>query len=135
MSHCRTCARLPLRLRGPDDVARFARQCVADGTAPVPSLIVIALDDELATNEFAVNADCVSQMFLSVDELVRVAARLDSDALALVEIRSDPVAAPSLIEAREFTALTDECAKCDLLILDCLVVIGHHWWSLREVSD
>lgn len=135
MSHCTTCAtcaRLPLRLRGPAAVAEFARACEVDGVATGPGVLVIALDDEFWTDGFSVSYDSSAYLDLSVDDLLRVADVLDTDMLVLAEIRSGKPDVPDTDEISTFRTLVREC-RPDLLLLDCIVVTDHDHWSIDKL--
>ncbi|MEX1006452.1 MAG: JAB domain-containing protein [Acidimicrobiia bacterium] len=121
------------RLRGPDDVARFIARCVQDDTSVDPALIVLGIDRECWIVGGAVNNDRVSHNLLNPRELVQLRDEIDAEALVLVEIRGGEPTAPELVEADQFRIFADACESAGVMLLDCLVVCRHHWWSLREL--
>jgi hypothetical protein len=121
------------RLRGPDDVARFIKRCVQDDTTARPGLIIFGLDRECWITGGAANNDRVSHTLLRSREMTLLREECRADALVLVEIRGGEPIVPELGEARDFRALAGACETAGVLLLDCIVVCGHHWWSLQEL--
>jgi DNA repair protein RadC len=123
----------PPRLRGPDDVARFIKRCVGNETEGRPGLIIFGLDRECWITGGAVNNDRVSHTLLRPREMTLLREECKADALVLVEIRGGRPKAPELVEAHQFRMLAEACEPVGVVLVDCLVVCRHHWWSLREL--
>jgi len=127
--------RLPHTFTKAGDLARFAKVVWADDQPIEPLLLVVGLDTEGRLHNLAVNNEHTSQMMLAVDEMLTVAVGLEASALALIEIRTEGVIEPDPLEVETFMDLADDCAARGLLLLDCVVSVGHRWWSLRSLAS
>ncbi len=123
-----------MRLRGPDDVARFVRQGL-DGHVPhQPEVLVLGLDQERRICGVALNDGRASLRDLTVNELVLLGEEFATEALVVVELLTGEPDVPSAGEVASFDGLAAECDRAGLILLDCLAVSSHRWWSFRELA-
>jgi hypothetical protein len=71
---------------------------------------------------------------LSADQLIGIAAELRATALVLVTFVEDDRLAPTEADIARFEGLRLECADEGICLLDQLLMSGHRWRSVREVS-
>jgi hypothetical protein len=119
-------------VRGADDVVALVRQLVPDRN--VEGMLVVGLDHERRLCGVAVNGRHRALSFVKVWELEALAAELDAHALVVAVFPRFERAAPSEHEVRAFVDLRDRARRARLSLNDCLIVCGHRWWSLRELS-
>jgi hypothetical protein len=124
---------IPRRFRGADDVARFVRAVFgADDAARLErGLLVIGIDEHDELVGVAVQSQRFTARELRAHELRDVAAELSAVALVVAQIEAPDEPVPGLEEALDFVVLASECEDLGTLLLDCVVISGHRWWSLR----
>ena len=71
---------------------------------------------------------------MKVWELVDLAAELDARSLVLARFPKGRLRVPSAHEAEAFVALAARAARAHVVLLDCLVMRAHQWWSLVDLA-
>lgn len=133
MTGARNRSSAPLRFRGPDDVARFARRCGVGSTGGEGAL-VFGLDTDYRLTGAGVSSVHGSLSMIEVDHLVALADELGAAALVLVVFDPGRASAPSVFEAHHLDLLAGQCREVGVLLLDGIVMSGHRWWSLAELA-
>jgi len=126
----------PDRVRTPADFAQLIRAMLAPNKAPIPVPLLLALgvDGEHILCGFGVQDDAETVADLRVDKLKALAAELGAVVLVLAHVLPPGSAVPGADAAREFSAIAEACHRADLLLVDCVVVRGGRWWSLRSLA-
>jgi hypothetical protein len=83
----------------------------------------------------ALNPQHRSAATIQPDHLLGVAHEIAAPALALVVFQSGEPRVPPVYEAHAFEELAARCLLLGLVVVDCIVMRGHHWWSLRERAE
>jgi hypothetical protein len=124
---------LELPVRGANDAVSLLRALVPEGD--VEGMLVVGLDHEQRLCGVGINDRHRALSFVKVWELEALAAELDAHALVVAVFPRVERAVPSEHEVRAFVDLRDRARRARVSLVDCLVVRGHRWWSLRELSD
>ena len=123
---------LQAQIKGADDAIVLVRELV--GSAPMEGMVVVGLDHEQRLCGVGLNPRHRALTWVKVWELADLAAELRASALVIGLFPSGRVRAPSEHEIDAFVDLHERAARAHVVLLDCLVVRGHRWWSLREQS-
>jgi DNA repair protein RadC len=123
---------LQAQVKGADDAVALLRELV--GEAPIDGLLVVGLDAEQRLCGVALDSRHRALSWVKVWELAALAAELDACALVIGSFPSGQPRPPSRHEVDAFVALHARGKQARVLVLDCIVVRGHRWWSLRERS-
>jgi hypothetical protein len=125
-----------LVIRGPADVVSFLSTCGVPRGEPAHVVLGLARDESQVHAHVvcgaAVRAVARPQAPVDADELVELAGELVVGALVLVTIEAGGARAPSRHEIRRFVALRADCAREGVALLDWVVLVERHWWSMRE---
>lgn len=121
----------PPSLRGPDDVARLFRD---RWPADVSGLVVLGLLAERRATGAAYLARSLSHSALDTRVLASCAFELTTPRLVTVWVLGAGHPAPSLLEVDAGVELGERCRSAGLVLVDSIVISGHRWWSLREMS-
>jgi hypothetical protein len=120
---------------GPDDAARLFRSCLKGlelRGESVEGLLVLGLDRSRSVAGVAVNRRHPGLATLAVWELAGLARELDAWALVLGRAAKGRARVPTVYEAHAFADLAARASRAQLLLLDCIVIRTHQWWSLAE---
>jgi len=120
-------------VKGADDAVVLLRELV--GGEPIDGLVVVGLDHERRPCGIAVNPRHRALSWVKVWELAELATESDACALLVGLFPSGRSRAPSPHEVEAFVDLHDRALQARVLLLDCIVVRGRQWWSLREWSE
>jgi DNA repair protein RadC len=123
---------LERRIKGADDAVALLRELVGDD--PVDGLVVVGLDREQRLCGVGLNPRHRALSWVKVWELADLAAELGACALVVGVLPSGVSRAPSRHEVESFLDLYQRLKPAQVLLLDCIVVRGSQWWSLRERS-
>lgn len=123
---------LRAQVKGADDAVALLRELV--GTDPIEGIVVVGLDEEQRLCGVGLNPRHRALSWVKVWELADLAAELGACALVVGLFPSGRSRAPSEHEIGAFVDLHERAIRAQVLVLDCLVVRGHRWWSLRERS-
>ena len=123
---------LQAQVKGADDAIALLRELV--GTDPIEGLVVVGLDGEQRLCGVGLNPRHRALSWVKVWELDDLAAELGACALLIGLLPSGRSRAPSEHEIGAFVDLHERALRARVRVLDCLVVRGHRWWSLRERS-
>jgi DNA repair protein RadC len=123
---------LQSQVRGSDDAIALLRELV--GREPVEGMVVVGLDHEQRLCGVGINRRHRALTWVKAWELVDLAAEFGACALVVGLFPSGRSRAPSEHEIGAFVDLYERAVRAHVLVLDCLVVRGHRWWSLREKS-
>ena len=120
------------RVRGPDAAATLMRVLVCgnhhDGE------FVLALDRSDRFVGYASREGDQAWFPLDAMQLEMIAAELQAEAVVLVTFVDDDRIAPSLADVARYEGLVLECADEGVALLDQLLMSGHRWRSVGEVS-
>jgi hypothetical protein len=119
-------------VRGADDAVALVRALVPDGD--VNGILVVGLDRDRRLCGVGVNPSHRALSFVKVWELEALAEELDACALVIGVFPTGPCRAPSEHELEAFADLYARARRAQVLLFDCIVVRGHRWWSMRELS-
>jgi hypothetical protein len=125
-------SRLLSPVRGADDAVGVVRALVPCGE--VEGMLVVGLDHTRRPCGVGVNPHHRALSFVKVWELEALAEELDAQALVVGLFPSGPVRAPTRHELDAFVDLCTRARRAQVLLFDCVVVRGHRWWSMRELS-
>jgi hypothetical protein len=120
-------------VRGPDDAVSLVRALVPDGE--VEGMLVIGLDEGRRLCGVGVNPHHRALSFVKVWELEAILAELDASALVIGLFPSGSMRAPTRHELDAFVDVCTRARRAQVLVFDCIVVRGHRWWSMRELSE
>ena len=95
---------------------------------------MVGLDRELRLCGVGVNGNHRSLSFVKVWELAALVEQLDASALVVGLVPPGPSRVPSSYAVESFVELCARARRARVTLLDCVVVRGHRWWSLRELS-
>ena len=123
---------LQAKVTDADDAVALLRELVGD--EPVEGLVVVGLDHEQHLCGVGLNERHRGLSWVKVWELVDLAAELEACALVIGLFPTGRSRAPSDYEVRAFVDLAERVGRAQVLLLDCIVVRGHQWWSLRQRS-
>lgn len=131
--HCSTrrSERAP-QVRGPDDAAALMRVLVCDDHHD--GEFVLALDRSDRFVGYASRDGDQPWAPLDAMQLEMIAGELRADAVVLVTFVDDERIAPSLADVARYEGLVLECADEGIALLDQLLMSGHRWRSVGEVS-
>lgn len=125
---------LAARITGPDDAAAVFRHLVANCEGEIEGLLVLGLDADRRLTGVAVNPRHRALSWMKVWELADLAAELEAVALIAGVLAGPRVRVPSEHELASFVDLVQRAGRAGVLLVDCLVLRGHRWWSLAENS-
>jgi hypothetical protein len=120
-------------VRGADDVVALLRALVPDGDAE--GMLVVGLDHEQRLCGVGIDHRHRALSFVKVWELDALAAELDARSVVVAVFPRAGGAVPTEHELRAFADLRERARRAQVSLVDCLVVRGHRWWSLRELSE
>lgn len=123
---------LQSQVKGADDSIALLRELV--GAEPIEGMVVVGLDHEQRLCGVGLNPRHGALTWIKAWELADLAAELGACALVIGLFPSGRFRAPSEHEIATFVDLYERAARAQVLLLDCLVVRGYRWWSLRERS-
>ena len=123
---------LERQIKGADDAVALLRELV--GNDPVDGLVVVGLDHEQRLCGVGINPRHRALSWVKVWELADLAAEIDACALVVGLFPSGVSRAPSRHEVESFVDLYERLKPSQVLLLDCIVLRGSEWWSLRERS-
>ena len=123
---------LERQIKGADDAVALLRELVGDD--PVDGLVVVGLDHEQRLCGVGLNPRHRGLSWVKVWELADLAAELDACALVVGLFPSGVSRVPSQHEVDSFVDLSERLRPAQVLLLDCIVLRGSEWWSLRERS-
>ena len=121
------------RIKCADDAVSLLRELV--GGNPIDGLVVVGLDRKQRWCGVAINPRHRALAWVKVWELADLVAELGACALVVGLFPSGRSRAPSPHEVEAFVDLHERASQARVLLLDCIVVRGHQWWSLRERSE
>ena len=121
------------QVKGAEDAVALLRQLVGDD--PVDGLIVIGLDHEQRLCGVGLNPRHRALSWVKVWELAELAAEFDVCVLVVGLFPPGVSRAPSWHEVDAFVDLYERLKAAQVLLLDCIVLRGDEWWSLRERSE
>ncbi len=125
----------PPRIDGPDDAAAVAQVLVCDEHVVGQLLIGLDREGELCGAAFACPCEvCQDLVRTDAEGLVAVAARVDAVEIVLATYVEPERIAPTAADVARFEGLRVECRALGVELLDQLLMSGHRWRSLREVS-
>lgn len=129
-------ATFPERIRNAADFALFIGAMLAPNPEPfpVPLLLAVGVDDEKLLCGFGIQNDARTVADLRFDGLLLLAEELGAEALLLAHVLPPGSRAPGVRAARQFAMLAEEGDRAGLLLVDCVVVRGDEWWSLRSLA-
>ena len=119
-------------VHGVDEAVALLHELVAE--ASVDGLLVVGLDGDRRPSGVAVNSRHRAVTWLKVWELADLAAELGASALLLGLFAGGPSRPPSQHEIDAFVGLCERARRAQVVLLDCIVVRGERWWSLRARS-
>ena len=123
-------------VRGPEDVVAFLRAC--DVPTTDRSQIVLGLactEDDPHTHGLcgaAVRSGTDAERIIDCDQLVALAEELIVCSLVIATIEPGTPTVPTRRAVEQFVTLRRACADEGVVLLDWIVVTGHHWCSLRD---
>lgn len=123
-------------IRGPQDIVAFLRAC--DVPTEDRSQIVLGLactegdPDRHGLCGAAVRSGADAERSIDCDQLVALAEELVVCSLVVAAIEPGTPSVPSRADVEQFVALRRACAEEGVVLLDWIVVTGHHWCSLRD---
>lgn len=123
-------------IRGPQDVVAFLRAC--EVPTEDRSQIVLGLTctegrpDQHGLCGAAVRSGAAAERGIDCDQLVALAEELVVCSLVVAAIEPGTPKVPSRAEVERFVTLRLACADEGVVLLDWIVVTGHHWCSLRD---
>jgi hypothetical protein len=123
-------------IRGPQDVVAFLRACevpTEDRSQIVLGLACTEDDpDRHGLCGAAVRSGADAEREVDCDQLVALAEELVVCSLVVAAIEPGSPKVPSRAEVAQFVTLRRACADEGVVLLDWIVVTGHHWCSLRD---
>ena len=123
-------------IRGPQDVVAFLRACevpTADRSQIVLGLACTEAEpDKHGLCGAAVRSGEDAARVIDADQLVSIAAELVVCSLVVATVEPGTPRIPSRHEVEQFVTLRRACADEGVVLLDWIVVTGHHWCSLRD---
>ena len=123
-------------IRGPHDVVAFLRAC--DVPTNDRSQIVLGLAcTEVDPGKHglcgaAVRSGTDAARQIDAEQLVSIAAELVVCSLVIATVEPGAPRLPTRREVEQFVTLRRTCADEGVVLLDWIVVTGHHWCSLRD---
>ena len=123
-------------IRGPDDVVAFLRAC--EVPTDDRSQIVLGLacteaePDKHGLCGAAVRSGEDAARVIDADQLVSIAAELVVCSLVVATVEPGTPRVPTRTEVEQFVTLRRACSDEGVVLLDWIVVTGHHWCSLRD---
>ena len=124
---------LERQIKGADDAVALLRKLVGDD--PVDGLVVVGLDHEQRLCGVGLNPRHRALSWVKVWEVADLAAELGACALVVGLFPSGESRAPSQHEIDAFVDLYERLKPAQVLLLDCIVLRGDQWWSLRQRSE
>jgi hypothetical protein len=121
-----------VRIAGPDDAAAVFRELVKE--AAVEGLVVLGLDGHRRPCGVAANPRHRSLSWLKIWELADLVAEFGAHELLIGIFPPGPGRPPSQHEIDVFVGLSERARQAQVVLLDCIVVRGDGWTSLRERS-
>ncbi len=125
--------KLPLRVECSDDVARLVLANLGDDDVREPFVVVLGVDSELSVTAAALNRNRQTHASLTRRDLLLLREEFEAAVVVVVEVGVAGAPGPTHRESREFDAFARDCATAGVTVLDCLVMCGHRWWSLRAL--
>jgi hypothetical protein len=123
-------------IRGPQDVVAFLRACevpTEDRSQIVLGLACTETDpDQHGLCGAAVRSGSDAEREIDCEQLVALAEELVVCSLVVATIEPGTPKVPSRAEVEQFVTLRRACADEGVVLLDWIVVTGHHWCSLRD---
>jgi hypothetical protein len=132
--------RKPPRVRLPeihslDDAIAIIKQLVCDEHTEGQLLLGIDWRLRLCGATFRCPCDrCDDELLSDAADLVAYAEDVDAIELVLVTFVEPGRLAPTAADVARFEGLRVECAADDVELLDHLLISGHRWRSIRELS-
>jgi len=120
------------RIRGADDVARLMQACMGDESWA--GELVLALDWLTRPAGIAVRPTCTDNPTVDAMQLHLLAEEFAASELVLVTFVEPERLAPTPADVARFEGLRVECAEDDVELLDHVLMSGHRWRSIRELS-
>jgi hypothetical protein len=123
-------------IRGPHDVVAFLRAC--EVPTDDRSQIVLGLacseaePDRHGLCGAAVRSGADAERTIDCDQLVALAEELVVCSLVVATIEPGTPSVPTRADVEQFVTLRRACADEGVVLLDWIVVTGHHWCSLRD---
>jgi hypothetical protein len=123
-------------IRGPEDVVAFLRACDVPTTDRAQIVLGLACTEEDPDTHglcgAAVRSGDDADRIIDCDQLVALAEELVVCSLVVSTIEPGAPTVPSRAEVEQFVTLRRACADEGVVLLDWIVVTGHHWCSLRD---
>jgi len=119
-------------IRGPDDAAVVVREVF--GRTRCPRQVLLTLDDGHRLVGLGGRAPESSSGALVASHIVDLVRELGASGAVAATLRPGRAVAPGPPELTEFRALAGACAAENVALYDWLIVMGHHWWSMRARS-
>ena len=123
-------------IRGPHDVVAFLRAC--EVPTDDRSQIVLGLacteaePDKHGLCGAAVRSGEDAERVIDCDQLLSIAAELVVCSLVVAAVEPGTPRIPTRAEVEQFVTLRRACSDEGVVLLDWIVVTGHHWCSLRD---
>ena len=125
---------IPL-VRGPDDAIQIIRQLVCDEHTQGQLLIGIDAEMRLSGAAFSCPCEtCCERPVTQPDELIALADEMEAVDLVLVTFVESDRLVPTAADVARYEGLRVECAAQGIMLLDHLLMAGHRWRSVAEVS-
>ncbi|MBM3673184.1 MAG: hypothetical protein FJW86_13545 [Actinobacteria bacterium] len=123
------------RVRGPNDAIAIIKQLVCDDHTE--GQLLIGIDASMRLSGAAFNCpceQCCEETATDADQLVELAYEMDAVELVLVTFVTQDRLAPTAADVARFEGVRVECAAQGITLLDHLLMSGHRWRSIAEVS-
>ena len=120
---------------GPEDAARVIKQLVCD--EHVVGQLLVGLDERgrVCGAAFTCPCDACRDIVRSdAEALVAVADRISAVELVLTTFVEPDRIVPTAADVARFEGLRVECRTLGIELLDHILMSGHRWRSVREVS-
>jgi hypothetical protein len=119
-------------VRGADDAVELVRALVFD--REVEGMLVVGLDRDQRLCGVGINPKHRALSFVKVWELEDLAVELDAWSLVVAVFPRSGPGSPTGHELAAFVDLRERARRAQVSLLDCIVLRGHRWWSMRELS-
>jgi hypothetical protein len=123
-------------IRGPEDVVAFLRACNVPTVDRAQIVLGLACTDADPDTHglcgAAVRSGVDADRDIDCDQLVALADELVVCSLVVATIEPGTPMVPTRDEVERFVTLRRACADEGVVLLDWIVLTGHHWCSLRD---
>jgi len=118
-------------IRGPREAAGLLR-CLTQHLTASTRLLVVGLGPDRRVTGVAIAAPGRGLADLKVWELHALAVELEAQVLVMGRFARSHRRPPSAGEVRAFVDLARRAGAAGVVLLDCIVLRRHQWWSLAE---